>query len=176
MSDIRFRLSPGAAYIALTATMLCLALNHVVSRAVHETVPPVGLSFWRWVLASLLMLPFIWRNLPATMPIFKRDWKLFTILGALMVGCTTLFVVTLQFTQAINISLVGSLQPAITVLLTWALLQHRLSSVQLLGVACGFLGVITMLAQGSWQVFTTLSFNLADTTALLAVAGLALYT
>ncbi|MDJ0926540.1 MAG: DMT family transporter, partial [Gammaproteobacteria bacterium] len=48
--------------------------------------------------------------------------------------------------------------------------------VQLLGVACGFLGVITMVAQGSWQVFSTLSFNPADTTALLAVAGLALYT
>ena len=38
-------LRPATAYVMLTATMACLALNHVVGRGVHDVAPPVGLSF-----------------------------------------------------------------------------------------------------------------------------------
>ena len=43
--------------------------NFVLGRAMHEAVPPVGLAFWRWAAACLLVLPFVWRPL-------LRQWDL----------------------------------------------------------------------------------------------------
>ncbi|MDP2325606.1 MAG: DMT family transporter [Gammaproteobacteria bacterium] len=159
----------------LAGTMFCLALNHVIGRGLHETVPPVGLSFWRWSVAACLMLPLVWRNLPVTLAIYRRSWRIFLLLGVLMVGSTTLFLVTLHFTTVINVSLVNALQPTMTVLLSWLLFRQRLIGLQVLGILLGLAGVVVMISQGSWQVFSTLAFNTADVVALLGVLGLAVY-
>jgi len=159
----------------LTGTMFCLALNHVIGRGLHETVPPVGLSFWRWTAAACLMLPLVWRNLPATLAIYRHAWKLLLLLAVLMIGSTTLFLVTLHFTTVINVSLVNALQPTMTVLLSWLLFRQRLIGLQVLGILLGLAGVVVMISQGSWQVFSTLAFNAADVVALLSVFGLAVY-
>ena len=47
------RLSP---YLLLTLANLFWAGNWIISRAFHAELPPVALSFWRW-LVSLLSLP-----------------------------------------------------------------------------------------------------------------------
>ena len=86
------RIRPGVAYMMLTATMACLALNHVVGRGVHETAPPIGLSFWRWSVAAVLVFALVARGLSPKLPVFWRHGRLFLGLGALMVGSTTLFV------------------------------------------------------------------------------------
>lgn len=169
------RLSPTFAYVMLTATMACLAMNHVVGRAVHEVAPPVGLSFWRWSVAALLIFLIIRRNFGAKLQIYRRSWALFFGLGAMMIGSTTLILWTLQFTTAINVSLINSLQPTMTVLLSFLLLRHRLTGLQVVGLVLGFVGVVAMVSQGSWQLLADLDFNRGDVGALVSVVGLAGY-
>ena len=159
----------------LTATMACLALNHVVGRGVHEVAPPVGLSFWRWAIAAILVLLLVRRDLGSKLPIYRKHGWLFLMLGALMVGSTTLFVWTLQFTQAMNVSLINALQPTMTVALTFALLRQRLTPLQIIGIVIGFIGVLAMVSQGSWQLIASLDFNRGDVVALAAVLGLSGY-
>lgn len=159
----------------LTATMACLALNHVVGRGVHEVAPPVGLSFWRWTVAAILVLVLVRPKLGAKLHLYRQHGWLFLALGALMVGSTTLFVWTLQFTQAMNVSLINALQPTMTVALTFALLSQRLTPLQVIGIVIGFIGVLAMVSQGSWQVFASLDFNRGDIVALAAVLGLSGY-
>lgn len=159
----------------LTATMACLALNHVIGRGVHEVAPPVGLSFWRWAIAAILVLLLVRRDLGSKLPIYRKHAWLFLALGALMVGSTTLFVWTLQFTQAMNVSLINALQPTMTVALTFALLRQRLTPLQIIGIVIGFIGVLAMVSQGSWQVIASLDFNRGDVVALAAVLGLSGY-
>ena len=38
-------------------------------RAVHVEVPPWGLTFWRWGIAFIILLPICWRS-------FRRDWPI----------------------------------------------------------------------------------------------------
>lgn len=170
------RLSPAIAYVMLIATMACLAMNHVVGRGVHEVAPPVGLSFWRWSVAALLLIFFVRRNFAAKLPVYRRHWLLFIALGAMMVGSTTLILWTLQFTTAINVSLINALQPAMTVLLTFLFLSHRLTGLQALGLVLGFVGVVAMVSQGNWQVLVGLDYNRGDVGALVSVVGLAGYS
>lgn len=169
------RLSPVVAYLMLTATMACLAMNHVVGRAVHEVAPPIGLSFWRWSVAAVLIFLLIRRNFGARLQIYRRHWALFIGLGGMMIGSTTLILWTLQYTTAINVSLLNSLQPTTTVLLTFLFLSHRLTGLQVFGLVLGFVGVVAMVSQGSWQVLAGLEFNRGDVGALVSVIGLSGY-
>lgn len=169
------RLIPATAYFMLTATMACLALNHVVGRGVHDMAPPVGLSFWRWSLAAALLWVLVRNGLRSKLPIYGQHWPLFVGLGTLMVGSTTLFLWTLQFTTAINVSLVNALQPTMTVVLTFLLLGQRLTGIQILGIVLGFIGVTAMVSQGNWQMLTALDFNQGDLVALVSVLGLSGY-
>ncbi len=171
----RARPGRGTACLMLAAAMLFLAMNHVISRGMHAQLPPLGLSFWRWLLAGALLLPLAWRRLPQILPIYRRAWRVFLVLGTLMIGCTSLFVVMLQFTTAINLSLVNALQPTMTVLLSWLLLRQRLSALQGSGVLLGLTGVAIMVAEGSVAQLLGLRFNPADLGALIGVLGLAGY-
>src|SRR3954466_11749172 len=54
-------------YVLLCITALCWAGNAIVGRLAAGHIPPVTLSFLRWGLAFLIILPFAWKHL-------KRDW------------------------------------------------------------------------------------------------------
>ena len=54
-------------YLLLCITALCWAGNAIVGRLAAGHIPPVTLSFLRWALAFLLILPFSWKHL-------VRDW------------------------------------------------------------------------------------------------------
>ena len=63
-------------YILLTLTMLFWSGNWVIGRAVHETIPPVGLNFWRWVVAVSVLTPFGWQAMRGKWHIARRHWRL----------------------------------------------------------------------------------------------------
>ena len=49
----------GPAFAGLLIAVLCWSGNALVGRAFHDSTPPLSLSFWRWVLATSLLLPFV---------------------------------------------------------------------------------------------------------------------
>lgn len=46
---------PGLAYIGLVLTPLFWAGNAVVARGTVENIPPLSMSFWRWVIALAIL-------------------------------------------------------------------------------------------------------------------------
>src|SRR5258708_17901661 len=50
-------------YLLLSITAACWAGNAIVGRLAAGHIPPVTLSFLRWSLAFLLILPFAWTHL-----------------------------------------------------------------------------------------------------------------
>ena len=66
-------LPPTLAYALLTLTMAIWGGALVTARGIHELAPPVGLTFWRWLLALCLLLPFVWRKLPALRECYDGD-------------------------------------------------------------------------------------------------------
>ncbi len=163
------------AALLLALTMLCFAANHVIGRAVHGELPPLGLSFWRWVFGAVILFPFVAPDLVETVPRYLRHWRLFSILGFLMIGSTSLILVALNFTTATNTSLINATQPTITALLCWIFLRDRLSPIQWGGIIIAFAGVAQMILRGDWQAFDSLSFDRGDLIVLLAMFGFAGY-
>ena len=54
------------AYTGLVLTPLFWAGNAVVAKSVVGEIPPLSMSFWRWVIALTILLPFglpgVWRQ------------------------------------------------------------------------------------------------------------------
>jgi drug/metabolite transporter (DMT)-like permease len=163
------------AALLLTLTMLCYAGNHVIGRAVHGELPPLGLSFWRWIFGAAILFPFVAPGLAGAIPRYREHWRLLSLLGLLMIGSTSLVLVGLNFTSATNTSLINATQPTITALLCWIFLQDRLNARQWCGIVIAFAGIGQMILRADWQVLSSLSFNRGDLIVLLAMFGFATY-
>ena len=172
---VRRRDSAGLAYAALTLTAFLLACNHIIGRAVHDDIPPVGLSFWRWVVGSLVLLPFVLRHGAGRWRIYRRHWRAFAVLGFFMIGSTTLVLIALNLTSAINVSLINALQPTLTVLFAWLFLKEVLSTGRIAGIVCGVAGVAVMLSRADPALLIRLDFQAGDFVALLAMCGFSGY-
>lgn len=166
------------------ATLCLLALpplfwagNFIVGRSVRGDIPPLTLSFDRWVIASLILLPF-------TYTILRREWRLYwhyrqRILIASVTGVAafnSLIYVGLQSTTASNALILNSFIPLLISLFGSLFFKLRLKRSQWLGMVVSFTGVLFILTRGDWQILGSLSFNQGDLVVFLAMVSWAIYT
>jgi drug/metabolite transporter (DMT)-like permease len=163
------------AYLLLTLMAFFLACNHIVGRFVHTEIPPIGLSFWRWFFAAVILFPFIIRGKRTFHHIFVHNMGKLLLLGTLIVGATTLILVALNTSTAINISIINSSQPVLTIIFTRFFLKKKLAAIQLTGILLSCLGVLVMISKGQLNIIMSLQFNQGDLIALLAMCGFAGY-
>lgn len=164
-------------YLLLTLAMLFWSGNMVLGRAIRDDVPPLTLAFWRWAIALALTLPLALPHLRSQWPLLKRGWRPIIFLGLLGVGgYNTLAYIALQYTAATNAVLLNSFVPVATIALSWLFLKKHLRSVEWLGVAVSFIGVVTIVGRGDPTTLAALSLNIGDLWMLGAVLTWAVYT
>ena len=171
-----FRTRTGLyACLVLTLASAGFAFAHVVGRGVHGEVPPVGLSFWRWLLGAFVLWPFLHKRLKSNVPVIRKHFRLLTLLGGIMIASTTVLLIGLNFTTAINASIINAIQPVFTVLLAMLILHDRLRPSQSCGVALGLVGVTAMITKMDPAALLSLQFNQGDILVLLGSLGYSLY-
>ncbi len=169
-------ISHPTAYALLIFNMALWGSSLVVARATHEIVPPLALTFWRWVFAVLVLLPIVWSKLPGTVPYLRRSWRGLLLLCAAMVVGSTFSVIAVNYTTAINASLINGSQPAVTALVALMVVRERLSIASGIGIAIAFLGILVMVSQGSLELLFDLVFNVGDLVMVIAVLAWAFYS
>jgi len=164
-------------YLLLTLTALFWSGNFVLARAIHADIPPLALSFWRWLIALSLLMPFIISPLKQQWPLLISQWKRIILLAlAGISGFNSLVYLGTQYTNATNALLINAFIPVLTILFSWLFLQFYMSRTQFIGVTISVLGVMMILSRGDWQVFTAMSFNRGDLLIFIATICWALYT
>jgi drug/metabolite transporter (DMT)-like permease len=137
----------------------------------------VTLSFLRWFLAFLLILPFAWKHL-------VRDW------GAIRARLGTMIVITvsgisifntlqywaLEYTQALNTLLLQSAGPLFVAVWSLILLGVRLTLAQSIGIAVSLSGVLVILLHGDLMALSAIAFNKGDVIFTLALAIFGFYS
>jgi drug/metabolite transporter (DMT)-like permease len=169
------RVSTTLAYFLAALAMMIYSSPPVVTRSVSMDVPPVALSLSRWIIATLILLPIVWRRLPAEWPKLRAHAPSLAFLGFFMIFGSTMSVVAVYFTTATNAVIVNASQPAITALLGFLIAGTTLLGRQRLGVACAFIGILIMVARADLDVLLGLDLNLGDPIFLLAVIGWSTY-
>ena len=169
------RLTPSTALL-LTIPPLLWAGNAVVGRLVAPLVPPLTLNFLRWALAFVILLPFAWRLLRPTSPLWSR-MRRYAVLGLLGVGCyNALQYLAVKTSTPINVTLVGSSMPAFMLGLGAAFFGQRITRRQVVGALLSIAGVLVVLAQGELAHLAQVRFVVGDLYMLLATAAWALYS
>ena len=164
-------------YLLLVLTILFWAGNFVVGRAVRADIAPVSLSFWRWAVALMVLLPFALPHVRAQWRAVLHSWRILTMFGVLGVANFSTFVyIGLHSTTAINALLVNSIMPVVIVILSWMLLDQAIRNRQAVGIALSLLGVIAIIMRGDLRALMALQFNIGDLWVVAAVLSWALYS
>ena len=164
-------------YLLLALTSLFWAGNTIVGRAAVGLVPPATLTFFRWALAFLVLLPFALPHLRDDWPAIRRHLlviALFALTGS--AGYNVIAYLALHYTQAINSLLLQSVAPLFVALWSFALFRDRLSWMQAAGIAISMTGALIIICRGEVGVLTHLDFNIGDLMILVALVFYALYT
>lgn len=167
----------NAPYLLLVLAPLFWSGNVVLGRAIRLDVPPIGLAFWRWTGATLIIIGFAWPHLKRDWPTIRQHWRpilLLSILGITVFN--TLLYLGLQFTTAVNGALMQSLMPIIIVLISFLIFGEHVTGRQTLGILLSLVGTLTIIAQGNVQRLTTLSLNQGDLLVLIATICYAGYS
>ena len=163
------RLANASPYLLLTLTALFWAGNAVMARALHNLLPPATMAFWRWVLALLLLFPFVLRPMYEQRTLLRDNWVRLALLGVLGVGCYNTFLyAALQTTTATNGVLISSITPLLIVVIGRALFGVRMTHRQQAGIILSLAGVVGIVSRGDIAVLAQLDFNHGD---LLLVGG-----
>ena len=164
--------STRAAFLMLAFTVFLWAIGVIFARGMRVDLPGIGLTFWRWSIAALIMLPFVWRDLIDRWPLIRPKIGLFLLLAFLQIFGSVMLFTGVNFTTAISGTLVNSSQPAMTALIALLILRHRLSWVQSIGLAAALFGVLISVSKADLTVLTAFEFNIGD---IMVVAGTVAY-
>jgi drug/metabolite transporter (DMT)-like permease len=157
------------------ASMIVWGSPPVVTRAISGGIPPAALSFSRWLIALLILLPIVWRKLPVEWPKLRANARSLTVLAAFMTAGSSFSVLAVYFTTATNAVLVNASQPAITAVFAWIVAGSRLTGHQKLGIGFAFFGILVMICRADPRVLLGMQINIGDLVMLLAVVGWSLY-
>src|SRR5258707_15138876 len=133
-------------YRLLSITAVCWAGNAVVGRLAAGHIPPVTLSFLRWSLAFLIILPFAWKHLARDWAAIRARLGIMVVLSVTGIGAfNTLQYWALEHTQALNTLLLQSAGPLFIAGWALVLLGSPLTLAQAGGIALSLAGVLVIL-------------------------------
>jgi len=161
------------AYVGLTIATACWASAFVLGKVVLREMTPLVLATWRYVVATLVLLPFVLRARAVAPPGRAIPPGVTLPLTAMVVFGGVLypwlFLASLARTSAANASLLIALNPIVTLLLS-PFVGERLARMQVLGAAVAFAGAALVISRGDLGELLALRVDAGDLMALAAAA------
>lgn len=162
---------------ALLLPLICVILqggHTVVSKMSASVISPEAISHYRWVVAVVVIAPFLTRSLIHEWPSIRRYFWHIALLSLLgMVAYQGLVYLAAKTTSATNIAIIGALAPLVSVGWAIILLGYRPGRLVLLGCALSLVGVVELVQKGHpMEVFS----HTPDVSDLYVLAGVALYS
>jgi len=152
--------------------------NFVVARALHGKIPPVSLSFFRWLVATVVLFPIAYNNV-------KKEWKdlvpharylSLTALAGVTVFNTFIYIAG-KYTTATNMALIGTTAAPVFVFLISALfLRQKLSLYQYAGISLCLAGILALLSKGNLDQLRHFRFTTVYLWVLASALSFAFYT
>tara|TARA_B100000424_G_C22929354_1_gene494394 strand:+ start:191 stop:1036 length:846 start_codon:yes stop_codon:yes gene_type:complete len=154
-----------------------MASNLVVARGGIEYVPPISLSFWRWLLVFFILLLFNFFYLKRNYLIIKKEYKKLLFLGLMGCGVCSIFpYVAGETTTIVNMGIIYTSSPIFIILISNFLFKEKINTFMLLGLVSCLIGVLIIITKGNLVYLLNLEFTSGDLWMLGAAIGWALYS
>lgn len=163
------QLSIQKVYCLLCLTAILWGGNAIAVKGLLGEISPDMMILVRFIGISLLLFPLVfYREGKQGLPTRRH------ILPLVLMGFTGVVLnnglqfTGLEYSTAINCTLIATLTPAMTALVTSIFLHEHIPGRQWLGIAISFLGTLYLISHGSLEKLQSLTFNQGD---LLFVAS-----
>lgn len=164
-------------YLIMILPPLFWAGNFIIGRAISYHGTPIGLSFWRWFLTTLIILPFVAKPMWLQRKILYQYFWQISILALLAISAfNSLAYISLQYTTATNAILLNSFIPIFILILSGLFFGEKVSMLQTIGVMVSMFGVFAILTKLDIEIIKALELNRGDLWMLLAAFDWALYS
>ena len=138
---------------------------------------PFKLSFFRWILALLILLPFTYAQIIKDLEYYKKNILLMTIISILGVTIFNSFTyISLQTTMVINSTLMASVAPVMMIGFSWLIFRTKTTTLQFTGIVLSLLGAFAIILKGDLMNLYNLYFTAGDLWMLGAVVSWCLYS
>jgi drug/metabolite transporter (DMT)-like permease len=163
----------GYFYLMAALPPLFWSGNFLVARIMHDQIPPIQMSLWRWAFAFIILVPFAAPAFNKHRACLRNELPFLIILGGVGITAFNCFIyAALHDTTVVNAALINTLMPVFTFVLAALILRETLGLKQMLGVGVALMGAALIIIRGDLKGIAQLALNPGD---LLVVAGLAFW-
>jgi drug/metabolite transporter (DMT)-like permease len=162
--------------LAILATLIWSG-NFIIARGVINDIPPVTLAFYRWLSATLILLPFAWKYFIAEHIIIKNSFWFFLLAAITGVSMFNTFVyIAGHYSTAINMALLGTCSsPIMSVILARIFLKEKITPLRIAGIIVCITGILLLLSKGSFENLLRFRFTKGDWWVMAAALTFAIY-
>ncbi|MDA3916848.1 MAG: DMT family transporter [Deltaproteobacteria bacterium] len=151
--------------------------NFIVARGLSESIPPVTLAFFRWLVAVTFFTSFAIKTFIHEWPIIKKNIAYFSITSLLGITTfNTLIYYAGHTTTAMNLSLIAISFPIFILLFSRILYKELLTVKKGVGIVLVLTGVVFLITKGNISKLLNISFNIGDVWMLTAAIIFAVYS
>jgi len=148
-------------YFLAILSVFFWSFNVIIGQVLVDVLTPWQISFFRWIIATILILPFTGKKLIQNYYTTKRHRRL--ILWAAFWGitfCNTCVYYAAQTVNPVTLSLIGVTGPLFLLFWDWMLRHKKLDYIQISGLIITLLGVgiivlfsrVNKMGDISWRV------------------------
>lgn len=150
--------------------------NTLVTKLASAVIEPAAITFYRWLLAGLVLSPFLLRAVWKQRAIVVAHWPKLAFLGLLGMGMYQgLAYEAAKSTSAINMGVVVALMPLISALLASFFAGEALTASRIGGAGLSLMGLVYLSTRGHPGELLHGAAHFGDALMLVAVASNALY-
>ena len=145
--------------------------------AFNNELSPFKLSFFRWLLAFIILIPFTFKNIKNNLEIYKKN--IFLLISVSFLGVTifnSFTYISLQTTLVINSALMASITPVLIIGFSWLIFKTKITFFQFFGIFLSLFGVLFIVLKGDIINLLNLYFTPGDIWMFIAVISWALYS
>ncbi|MDG5790028.1 DMT family transporter [Evansella sp. AB-P1] len=150
--------------------------NILIGKAIND-LPPFTIAFFRLFIAFIVIFPLgyaqAWKK-RATFIEYKKPFILMALTGVTFFN--TFIYGSLQFTTATNVSILETLIPVMTVVLSAFVLKERLLRIQWIGILLSVIGAIWVVMDGRIFQLASIDWNIGDAIMIGAIVCWSVYS
>ncbi|WP_179999920.1 DMT family transporter [Acinetobacter sp. YH12239] len=156
--------------------VLIWSLNIAITRYVAEYISPVSISFYRWIIAFLILTPFILPKVIKQRNLVRQNIVKLAVLSAFgMVLYQGLAYTAAHYTTATNMGIINAFIPIFTIFVSLMILKEFPTRFAVVGSILSFIGLIYVIGQGRLDTLMHLGGHWGDMIMIVAVFFYAFY-
>lgn len=156
--------------------VLIWSMNIAVTRYAVDLIEPASISFYRWLIAFIVLTPFMLFKVWTQRALVRRHLGQLAILSAFgMVLYQGLSYTAAHYTTATNMGIVNAFIPVFTIFVSVLILKDIPNRFAIVGSIISFLGLLYILGKGDFTTLLNMGGHSGDLLMVVAVFFYAFY-